>query len=584
MGAAADLAAHVAHGVDLDQGAVLVAEKAHGPPGTGGLQIHFLAGDLQIPFDGLIDQILHDLELFGSDLFGMREVEPEPFGGDVGAPLADVSAQRLPQGRLQQVRGAVEPRRLFRSVGQTALELLFRSGAGKFLMLLVGFLITGHIHFEILFPGHLDGEFDGEPVGFEEVEGVLARNDLSGDVGRHPVDEFLELLRPLFQGGGELGLFLFQRLKDHVFPLGKFRVEPFEKPDDPRGDAGAEVPLDPQLASFAHRPADEPAEHVGLIGPAGGDAVADDEARSPQMVGDDPVRSAPERRGHGLDAADQIQLGEKRRENFRFIAALLALQHGGDPFEAHAGVHVFLGQGFIFPLGVLVVLHEDVVPDLHPALVFGVELFRRGQGARPIEHLGIRAAGAGDAGGAPPIVLLGKLRDAGFGHAEGAPEIEGLLIEGAVLIAGEDGEAQHVEGQVQILLAREEFEAELDGLFLEVVPQRPVPQHFEEGEVDGVAHLVDIPGADALLVVGEPLARGVLRSLQVGHQGMHPGGGEKTGGVIFGDQRSAADLGMTLALEKFDKTAANLFSLHIRNNLLKPKLDDRPPRRAGNRS
>ena len=131
VGTAADLAAHVAHGVDFDPGAVLVAEKAHGAAGAGGFQIHFLAGDLQIPFDGLIDQILHDLELFGGDLLGVREVEPEPFRGDVGAPLADVGAQNLPQSGLKQVCGAVEPRGLFRSVRKAPLEFLLGSGTGK---------------------------------------------------------------------------------------------------------------------------------------------------------------------------------------------------------------------------------------------------------------------------------------------------------------------------------------------------------------------------------------------------------------------------------------------------------------------
>jgi hypothetical protein len=83
----------------------------------------------------------------------------------------------------------------------------------------------------------------------------------------------------------------------------------------------------------------------------------------------------------------------------------------------------------------------------------------------------------------------------------------------------------------------------------------------------GISHFIDVTGTDAFLVVGKPGAGGMFGALKIGNQRMHAGGGEKTCGIIFGNQRGAADLCMAFALEKFDITAAYFFSLHFRTSL-----------------
>ena len=58
------------------------------------------------------------------------------------------------------------------------------------------------------------------------------------------------------------------------------------------------------------------------------------------MVGDDAFRVGADFRRR--NAAQFVQFAQDRLENFGVVAAGFALQHGGDAFHAHAGVHVLL--------------------------------------------------------------------------------------------------------------------------------------------------------------------------------------------------------------------------------------------------
>ena len=452
-----------------------------------------------------------------------REVEAEPFGGDVGAALFDMGAEHLAQCRLQQVGRGVESGGFNRAVGESAFELLFGAGSRKLLMFGEGGVVTGAVDLESLLLRHFDGELDREAVGLVEVEGVLAGDHLFVDVRRHAVDQLLEFVRSLFQRDGELFLLAVELFADDRLLAAQFRIDVAELFDDRFGDFRGEVVGNAELATFADGAADQAAQHIGLVHLARGDAVGEDEGRGAEVVRDDPLR-----RTAG------------------------ALQNGGDPFESHAGIDVALGERFILAFGSLVVLHEDVVPDLNPALVGRIELFRRRQFAGPVEHFGIRTAGTGNAGGTPPVVFFAEFGDPFGRDAEGVPEFPGGFVEGGVLVTGEDTHREPFDRDVEVLLAGQEFETEMDRLLLEVVAERPVAEHFEEGEVDGVADLVDVAGADALLKVGEPFPGGMFRPLEIGDEGVHSGGGEEAGRIVFRNHRSALNLLMALRLEELD--------------------------------
>ncbi len=85
----------------------------------------------------------------------------------------------------------------------------------------------------------------------------------------------------------------------------------------------------------------------------------------------------------------------------------------------------------------------------------------------------------------------------------------------------------------------------------------------------GVAHVVDVAGADALLHIGQAGAHRVLLTHQVGHQRVHTGGGEQHGGVVLGDDRRAGNAGVALLLEEAQEQAAQLVGgLDVHGNYL----------------
>ena len=276
------------------------------------------------------------------------------------------------------------------------------------------------------------------------------------------------------------------------------------------------------------------------------------------MVGDDAFGRGPGRAFLMRRAADLVELGEDRGEELGLVAVVLALQDRGHAFEAHARIDVLLRQRGERAVRLLEILHEDVVPDLDPALVGGIEDFRRGLRAGPVEEFGIGSAGAGDAGGSPPVVLFRKLGDALLAHAVVAPFVVGFLVERGVLVAREHGESEHFERESEVVGRGQEFVAERDRLFLEVVAEGPVAQHLEEREVHGVAHVVDVARADALLDVGEAGPLRMLLAEEIRHQRVHPGGGEEHGRVIVRHEGGAADDRVSLGLEELQVLFAKL--------------------------
>ena len=261
-------------------------------------------------------------------------------------------------------------------------------------------------------------------------------------------------------------------------------------------------------------------------------------------------------------AGDLLHLGDDAGEQGRVVDRLHVVEHAEDPLESHAGVDVHLLERGELALGILEVLHEDVVPDLGvlPAVAGGSAV---GSAFRPAvveEDLSVGSAGAGLPGGAPPVVGLAVEEDLVVGHAVAPPEVGGLVVPGRVGVPREDGDRELVPPDAEDV--GEELVAPSDGLLLEVVAEGPVAQHLEEREVAGVADLVDVAGPDALLEVRQPPSGGVLLAEEVGHQGVHAGGREENGGVVLGYERSGADLSVAPLLEEVDVCLSHLLSVH----------------------
>jgi hypothetical protein len=226
--------------------------------------------------------------------------------------------------------------------------------------------------------------------------------------------------------------------------------------------------------------------------------------------------------GHGQDAAQHVGLEHR----------LLPLEQRQDPLQAGTGVDVLLGELGEGAVLRPVVLHEDQVPELDVAFLApaGWAAFSAELGPPVVVQLGAGAAWPGGAHG-PEVVLLAPPLDPLPGDPDRlGPDLDRLVVG----LEYRDPDFLRVELEDR----RGQLPGEGDGLFLEVVAEREVAQHLEEGEVAGGGpDDVDVGRAEALLDRGGPRPRRLLLTEHVGLELHHAGGREEQRRVVGDEAR-----------------------------------------------
>ncbi len=228
---------------------------------------------------------------------------------------------------------------------------------------------------------------------------------------------FLQECQPAAQGLPEPLLLETQRLGDQRLgpqQLGEGRAHLLHQG---RHQPPHQRLLAAEHMSVAHRPPHDAAQHIAAPFLARQYAVGDQEGRSAQMVGDDPVR-------HRMRAVrgNPGCLGRRRYqrpEQIDIVIVVLALQHRGDALEPHARVDRRPRQRHALGAGMLLELHEDEVPDFDEAVAVLVGAAGRPAGdplAVIVEDLRARAARAGVAH-RPEIVRGRDANDLVLGEA-----------------------------------------------------------------------------------------------------------------------------------------------------------------------
>ncbi|MGY4377627.1 hypothetical protein ACVWZ3_005266 [Bradyrhizobium sp. i1.3.6] len=266
------------------------------------------------------------------------------------------------------------------------------------------------------------------------------------------------------------------------------------------------------------------------------------------MVGNDAER------GHGL----LVRPGaERRRRRIDQMAEQIGLEHAvdalhdaGHALQPHAGVDRGTRQIHALLLRHLLVLHEHEIPEFEEAIAI---LFRRARRSAPDvvaavdEDLRARAARPGVAH-RPEIVRGRDADDAVVGEARDLLPQPGRLVVGVV-----DGDEQLVLLEPE--LPRDQGPGQLDRALLEIVAEREIAEHLEEGEMArGVADIVEVvvlaAGAHAFLRRGGALIGPLLDAGEDVLELHHAGIGEHQRGIVARHQwRGRHDLVAVLGKE-----------------------------------
>src|SRR5580704_19649729 len=185
--------------------------------------------------------------------------------------------------------------------------------------------------------------------------------------------------------------------------------------------------------------------------------------------------------------------------------AVDALEDGGHPLQPHAGVDRGARQRLALLLRHLLELHEDEVPELEESVAVLLRAARRPAPdvlAAVDEDLRAGAARTRVAH-RPEVIRGGDTDDAVVGETGDLLPVAGRLI---VIVV--NGDEQLVLPEPEIL--GDQRPGELDRALLEVVAEREIAEHLEEGEMArGVADIVEVvvlaAGAHAFLRGGGAL-------------------------------------------------------------------------------
>ena len=240
-------------------------------------------------------------------------------------------------------------------------------------------------------------------------------------------------------------------------------------------------------------------------------------------------------------AADTLDGGDDGREQVGLIRRVHILKDSDEALESHAGVHARRGQGRARAVEMMVILHEDEVPQLDIAVAHDAVRHDIGAVGRAVVseaavlravvvvEFAARSARSLVARGSPPVFVVAVAIHLVGGDAFRLPQSARFLV-GVVDCGGELFERDAVALCHQL-------DREIDGACLEVVAEAEVAEHLEERVVRGVADLFDVRSAEALLRSGSAPVGRLRLAGEVRLELNHARGRQQQRGVADRNQR-----------------------------------------------
>ena len=416
-------------------------------------------------------------------------------------------------------------------------------------------LEANHVHRQPAFARDIGGEIHGKTIRVVQPKRIGAGNRLAGflrDLVKHAHAVFQRFAKAAFFGAQSFfdkALFGRQLRIGHAH-FGHQRLHHLPE----------EIAAHPEHPAVPQRAPDDPSQHIAAAFVGRQHAVDNQERARPDVIGNDPQRLVAQIGSGGELAGSTDQV----RKQIDLVIGMYVLQHGGQPFQPHAGVHARRRQRAQCAIRRTVKLHEHQIPDLDVTVAILIRRTGWAAGnirAVVIENFGARTTRAG-IGHLPEIVrrvrrtlVVADAHDALGGDANVVvPDAVGLVI------ALVDSDPQLVRRQLEH--TGEQLPRVGNRVMLEVITKRPVAKHLEKRVMPGgVAHHIQIvvfaTGAQAALHIGGTLVTGLFAAEEDVLELHHAGIGEQQGRVTRGHQRTGGHDGMAPGAKVIEESAAD---------------------------
>ena len=424
------------------------------------------------------------------------------------------------------------------------------------------------IHLHASLSGHLQGQVNREAVGVVQSKRLSTGNRVRA-ILLSGCNSLFQTLSTGLNGVQERLLLSVRNAGDTLEVVSNVRERTLHRITRSREQHGQAGLSHAQQTHRTNRAAHQAAQNVAATLVRGGHAISNQHERRTDVVGH-------HAHAHvvlvalvlgGLRAVVLLagELGRCIQHGAHLVGlveVLDALQQHGQTLNAQAGIDVLLRQVaqnlevVLADALATLVLHEHEVPDLDVAVVVSRRAaFLTVGGAAVVENLGVGACGAGLAGG--PVVFLHAhaLNTLGREAHLVVPNVEGLIV---TLING-DPQALRIQAETTLILrGGQQLVSKRNRLLLEVITEREVTSHLEEGTVTrSLTDLFNVQGADALLHAGRAGERRGLTAQEVGNERHHTGDGEHSAGLVR-NQRCRRHHSMAAGSEEIDPTLRNL--------------------------
>ena len=273
-----------------------------------------------------------------------------------------------------------------------------------------------------------------------------------------------------------------------------------------------------------------------------------------------------------LFSRKRFNAADDRNENIDFVNGLHTAEHRDRALGSHAGVDAFSRKGFERTVCGFIVLHKYVVPDFD---VFSARTARpavRSAGFFPriVKNFRIGTAWTGQTRRPPPVVAPRQIKNPLARNAAAFPNGGRFVVARHRVFARKHRHGNFFRRNRKPFFTRQKFPAESDRFFFKIIAERPVAEHFKKRQVRRISNRIDIAGAHAFLIIGEPRSFGVILPRKIGNKRLHAGGRKQNGGIVVGNERLTAYFRMPFAFKKRDIFGSKFIYSHKFDNINSP--------------